>query len=165
MAHSLDKHCNHNNLMDIHSQNNLMGLYFYDAYCKDCQEMVYATKGRFLCSNKIFEVPWTIHRHIGYCGSLDDYNKIVNMGLMNRMDKINECCTKATNTCVVCAKEELEMGEDCLDDIDDPELAGEVAKCNAILDILGLKLVIRHREKTSTTIERRRMNKLFEELK
>jgi len=31
--------------------------------------------------------------------------------------------------------------------------------------IIGLKLLMKHREKTSTTLERQRMNKLYEELK
>ena len=41
-----------------------------------------------MCSNKIFEVPWTIHRSIGYCDTLDDYNKLMKSPNIRKTHKI-----------------------------------------------------------------------------
>ena len=74
--HSLDTCCEHRDLEDIHSINNLMGLYHYDAYCPHCQKIVYATKGRPMWSNDIITVPWTVSRNIGYCDNKKQYELI-----------------------------------------------------------------------------------------
>ena len=74
--HSLDEDCKHNRLDDIGRIHNLEGLYHYDAYCEDCKEQVYATKG-YINAHKFIIVPWTVNKNVGWCSSEKQYNEII----------------------------------------------------------------------------------------